>query len=211
LTTLLLTGFVPFGEYSVNPSEKIASELNRKEIAQIQIVGKSVSLNYKSINSEITQMIEKFDPDIIINMGQAPRSAISIERIAINLANTTKTAYNCGSKPKDEYLERKGPAAYFSTLPVTHLVEFLNNNRIPCYTSYSAGTFGCNQIMYHSLHHLNTKRAGEGKRAGFIHLPLLPEQAIGIPQLSSMGFHTMMEGIKLIISRLGKLNTVEKR
>ena len=44
---------------------------------------------------------------------------------------------------------------------------------IPASLSYSAGTFVCNHLFYGVQHYL----LGSGVRHGFIHIPLLPEQA----------------------------------
>ena len=146
--------------------------------------------------------MKEHNPDIIINMGQATRSAISIEKVAINLVDASKVAYNCGSKPDEEILIPEGPDAYFSSLPVKRLVSHLKENDIPSYVSHSAGTFGCNQIMYYTLHNLSKTNKFQG---GFVHLPLLPEQAIKSPQTPSMGYLIMKKGIQLIIEKLGEL------
>ena len=205
MTSLLLTGFEPFGGYSVNPSEMIANELNGQEISRIKIVGKTITLRYKKIKQEIVELIDAHEPEFIIDVGQASRSAISIEKVAINLANAGKLAYNCGSTPNDEILDPKAPTAYFSTLPVMTLVQFLNDSQVPCYTSYSAGTFGCNQIMFHALHYIKTKGKTTHCKVGFIHLPLLPEQEANNPHSPSMDYTTMKKGISLIIKKLGEL------
>ena len=205
MTTLLLTGFEPFGDHFVNPSEMIAKELNGQEFSKIQVIGKTIPLRFNEIKREITELIGKYEPGIIINMGQASRSAISIEKVAINLANTSKIAYNCGSKPEEEILEPSGPTAYFSSLPIKILVEYLNENQIPSYISYSAGTFGCNQIMYHSLNHISMKKKPPSCIVGFIHLPLLPEQVVFNPISPSMDYNMMKTSILLVISKLGEV------
>ncbi|MHA1996078.1 MAG: pyroglutamyl-peptidase I family protein [Candidatus Hodarchaeales archaeon] len=207
MITLLLTGFEPFGGHSVNPSEMIAKDLNNVEFSNIRVVGKTISLRFNKIKQEITGLIDAYEPEIVLNLGQASCSAISIEKVAINLANTNNLPYNCGSKPEDEILEPSGPAAYFSTLPVKNLVQHLNDNQIPCYISYSAGTFGCNQIMYHSLHHVSTQEKTPPCRVGFIHLPLLPEQVVFNPISSSMDYNRMKKSISLILSKLGEMKS----
>ena len=200
---LLLTGFEPFGGFKNNPSDMLAQELNGQIINSIQVIGSTISLRYKEIQAQITNLIEKHQPSIVINMGQATRPAISLEKVAINLADASKIAYNCGSKPDEEILIREGPDAHFSSLPVKELVNHLKENNIPCYVSHSAGTFGCNQIMYYTLHYQsNTSNSRQG---GFIHLPLLPDQTVKNPQAPSMGYETMKKGIQLIIEKLGEI------
>ena len=204
MESLLLTGFEPFGDYKINPSEIIAQELDGKTFTKIKVIGKSIPLRYTEIKPIIVNLINEINPIIIINMGQAPRSMISIERVAINLADVSKTAYNCDSKPDDEILVKEGPAAYFSTLPVKQLAKHLQNNDIPCQVSNTAGTFGCNQIMYHTLNHLDISSKIKSVLAGFIHLPLLPEQVVSSPQTSSMSLDLMKKAIILVIEFLEK-------
>lgn len=68
-----------------------------------------------------------------------------------------------------------GPVAYFSTLPVTKMVQNVKAHDLPCEISYSAGTYVCNSIMYRVLH-LASKEYPNMK-AGFIHVPYSCEQA----------------------------------
>ena len=151
-----------------------------------------------------TAVIKEINPTIIINMGQAPKNSISFERVAINLADTIGS-YNCGSKPQEEQLEEDGPAAYFSTLPLKQLVQYLHQNNIPSAISNSAGTFGCNQVFYHTMHFLAKSSHKMRKTiAGFIHLPLLPEQVLTSPQSSSMDLQSMKKAITLVIKYLSE-------
>ncbi|MFX0170556.1 MAG: pyroglutamyl-peptidase I [Candidatus Hodarchaeota archaeon] len=201
---LLLTGFEPFGGYQINPSDVISQQLDNKTVNNVKIVGKTIPLRYNEIHPIITELIKETNPEIIINMGQAPRSSIAFERIAVNLADVSKGAYNCGSIPDEEPLIEGGPVAYFSTLPLKKLVKYLTSKKIPCYISNSAGTFGCNQIMYCTLNYLDVNSLNDSIIAGFIHLPLLPEQNLNTPQSSSMSLNLMMKAIELVIEFLGK-------
>ncbi|MFX1282175.1 MAG: pyroglutamyl-peptidase I [Promethearchaeota archaeon] len=202
MRSLLLTGFEPFGGYNVNPSDIIAQELNDTTISHIKIIGKTIPLRFAEIKSAITQVIDETNPEIIINTGQASRPSISIERVAINLADASKVAYNCGTKPNEKTLVEGGPVAYFSTLPIKYIEKYLKKNDIPCYISNSAGTFGCNQVMYHTLNYLDSSFRYNSVLAGFIHFPLLPEQIVNSPQSSSMSLDVMRKAITLVIKCL---------
>jgi pyroglutamyl-peptidase len=206
---LLLTGFEPFGGYKINPSEVIAQKLDSRVISNISVIGKTIPLRYKEICTFTYQLIEETNPSFIINLGQAPRSSIAIERVALNLVDASKVAYNCGSTPDNKSVVEEGPVAYFSSLPVKKLTEFLLANDIPSYVSNTAGTFGCNQIMYCTLNYLHQHSLDKSVKAGFIHLPLLPEQTINSPQSASMSLEMMLKAIELIIQYLG--NSIEAK
>ncbi|MHA1967547.1 MAG: pyroglutamyl-peptidase I family protein [Candidatus Hodarchaeales archaeon] len=203
---LLITGFEAFGEHDINPSAVIAEDFNGKVIQNIEVIGRTVPLNYAKIKLINWKYIEKFNPDIIMNLGQAPRPAISLEYIAINVANVSSGAYNCGAQPKNERIVEDGPAAYFSLLPTQDMVNHLNKNNIPCYISYSAGTFGCNQIFYTTMNYLDIHTQNGSTLAGFIHIPLLPEQTIKSPQSSSMSLDDMKRSIELLIDFFNSYN-----
>ena len=80
---------------------------------------------------------------------------------------------NAGAQPIDVPVVAGGPAAYFSSLPIKALVAGLRAAGFPASVSQTAGTFVCNQVFYGLQHAL----AGQGVHSGFMHLPLLPEQA----------------------------------
>ncbi len=208
MRSLLLTGFEAFGGYKINPSDIIAQELDDMTFTNIKVIGKTIPLRFTEIKPTITRLIDKTNPDIIINTGQASRPSISIERVAINLADASKVAYNCGTKPNEEILVEGEPVAYFSTLPIKYIEKYLKKNDIPCYISNSAGTFGCNQLMYHTLNYLDTSSQLESVLAGFIHFPLLPEQIVDSPQSSSMSLDVMRKAINLVIECLETLDEI---
>ncbi|WP_455143474.1 pyroglutamyl-peptidase I [Candidatus Hodarchaeum mangrovi] len=202
MVIILVTGFEPFGEYKTNPSQEIAQNLDKKRINGFKIIGRVIPLRYKEIQSLIHSHIAENDPDIILALGQAPRPSISIERVAINIADVSKIGYNCGSAPKDEKLVEEGPVAYFSTLPIRKIQEYLRKHNIPCYISNSAGTFGCNQIFYYMMNYLEESSRLAKVQAGFIHLPLTPEQVISSPHSANMELQLMKRAIDLIIEYL---------
>ena len=109
----------------------------------------------------------------MLALGQAEgRCDFSVERVAINVMDA-RIADNAGAQPIDVAVVAGAPAAYFSTLPIKALVAGLRAGGFPASVSQTAGTFVCNQVFYALQHAL----AGQGVHSGFVHLPLLPEQA----------------------------------
>jgi len=197
--TIVLTGFEPFGESQVNPSLIACNAFDRLKIKGYSIKAFEIPLVFEEIKEKIEEIIKENNPVAVISTGQSPRATISLERIAINIADVSRTAYNCESKPMDQILESNGPDGYFSTLPIRKIKEQLDENRIPTNISNSAGTFGCNQIFYHSMHYLHSKNYNIP--AGFVHVPSLPEQVVG-KNIPSMSLETIKEGIKIILETL---------
>ena len=68
---------------------------------------------------------------------------------------------------------------------------------IPARISNSAGTYVCNDLMYHLLHLLHTRFPQV--RGGFIHVPYLPEQAARLKDQPSMALETIVAGLKAAV------------
>ena len=117
-------------------------------------------------------LIAREQPDIVLCVGlAADRPAISVERIAVNLCDA-RIADNDGVQPREKPVIARAPDAYFSTLPVTNIVDALGRAGLRAEMSMSAGTFVCNHVFYSLMHAAaKDKRA---IRAGFVHVPALP-------------------------------------
>jgi len=171
-----LTGFESFGGSDVNPSWIAVQTVAQGAFGSDKVAAHKISLVFQEIQTQIETILEKDKPDIAICVGQSSRSSVSVERVAINLADAQRVAYNCGSKPTDQILVPGAPAAYFSTLPVRQILVNLRKEGIPAELSLSAGSFGCNQIFFHLMHYIKARNLSTW--GGFIHVPSLPQQAI---------------------------------
>lgn len=202
---LVLTGFEPFGGSNVNPSEIIVKKFNDKIFSnhnqKLKIVGKIIPLEYSEINVKIENIIKSENPDFLLMLGQAPRSAINIERVAINIASVENTKYNCGSTPFEEKIVDNGPDSYFSTANIIKIRDLLYKNNISAKISNTAGTFGCNQIFYSAMHILHNRELKNGKNSCgvFIHIPMIPVQVKEENKLPSMEIATIEKAIDIIL------------
>ncbi|ALA71812.1 pyrrolidone-carboxylate peptidase [Geobacillus stearothermophilus 10] len=194
---VLVTGFAPFGGEVVNPSleaikclSEFKSEMYAIEIRELPTVfGKALD--------ELYAAIEQVAPALVICIGQAGgRSDISVERVAINV-NDARIPDNEGNQPIDAPVVPNGPVGYWSTLPVKAIVHELRRHGIPASVSYTAGTFVCNHVFYGLMHYIAQVKMPI--RAGFIHIPYLPEQAARHPGQPSMALETIVKGLRIAI------------
>jgi pyroglutamyl-peptidase len=170
---ILVTGFEPFGGQSLNPSWEVARALHGWTLEGAQITSVQLPCVFAQALPALQQALAQHRPDIVLALGQAEgRCDFSVERVAINVMDA-RIADNAGAQPIDVPVIAGGPAAYFSTLPIKSLVAGLKAAGFPASVSQTAGTFVCNQVFYALQHTL----AGLGVHSGFVHLPLLPEQA----------------------------------
>jgi pyroglutamyl-peptidase len=170
---ILVTGFEPFGGQSLNPSWEVARALHGLKLPGAQVTSVQLPCVFAQALPALQQALAQHHPDIVLALGQAEgRCDFSVERVAINVMDA-RIADNAGAQPIDVPVIAGGPAAYFSTLPIKSLVAGLKAAGFPASVSQTAGTFVCNQVFYALQHDL----AGLGVHSGFVHLPLLPEQA----------------------------------
>ncbi|MBR2639119.1 MAG: pyroglutamyl-peptidase I, partial [Oscillospiraceae bacterium] len=141
------------------------------------------------------RIAEELNPDAIICVGQAGgRSSVTPEMVAVNL-RFASIPDNEGNQPKDIPCVSDGENAYFSTLPVRKMVEAVSEASIPCSDSYSAGTYVCNDLIYHVLHRFKNTET----RACFIHVPFIPEQTTDKP---SLPLETIAKALKIAIEAI---------
>lgn len=173
---LLITGFDPFGGETINPSWE-AVKLLPEQIGNFVLCKLQVPTVFGLAAEKALEKAAEFQPDMILCIGQAGgRSAITPERIAVNIRDA-RIPDNAGNQPRGLLVAEDGPAAYFTTVPVTEMAERIATLQIPSTVSNSAGAFVCNDLLYSMLHHF----AGTAVRVGFIHIPYLPQQ--GDPSL----------------------------
>jgi pyroglutamyl-peptidase len=193
MTKLLLTGFEPFGKATLNPSGEIV-----KQISGDNIVTAILPVAYAQSADALLALVEKHKPDVVISLGQAEgRTHITPERIAINL-DDARLADNEGVMRNDLPILVGGPVAYESTLPIKAIVEAIKAEGIPAAVSLSAGAFLCNHIFYVA----QNKFAGTSVRSGFVHVPLMDEQAGEFPGLPTMPLDQMVKAVRVMLEAL---------
>ncbi len=190
MKTVLITGFEPFGGGVINPALEAVKILEGRQLDGGCIVTCSVPVvRYESVN-RVVEAIKKHAPDIVITVGQAAgREAITPERVAINVDDYC-IPDNSGLQPIDETVVLGGPDAYFSSLPIKAICQSLMSKNIAVKVSNTAGTYVCNHLFYGVQHYL----ACSNVRHGFVHIPLLPEQAKELNQ-PGMPLKTIVEGL----------------
>jgi pyroglutamyl-peptidase len=193
MTKVLLTGFEPFGKATLNPSGEIV-----KQIKGDNIVTAILPVAYAQSAEALLALIEHNKPDVVISLGQAEgRTQITPERIAINL-DDARLADNEGVTRIDEPILVDGPVAYESTLPIKAIVEAINAAGVPAAVSLSAGAFLCNHIFYVVQDALK----GTKVRSGFVHVPLMDEQAGEFPGLPTMPLDQMVKAVRTMLEVL---------
>lgn len=173
---LLITGFDPFGGETVNPAWEAVKRL--PDTAGEYVLCKlEIPTVYGAAAQKVLDAARELKPDVILCIGQAGgRNDVTPERIGINL-RLARIPDNAGNRPEGEPVVPGGADGYFATVPVDRMVQAIRDAGYPASVSNTAGTFVCNDVLYTVLHAC----LGTNVRAGFLHVPFLPEQ--GQPSL----------------------------
>lgn len=192
---VLLTGFDAFGGALINPSWLAVQALDKTELDGHTLVAAQLPTTFGAAPQALAQLLRLHKPVLVICVGQAGgRSALSVERIAINI-NDARIEDNAGERPLDTPVVPGGPAAYFSTLPIKAMRRAIEQAGVAAEVSQTAGTFVCNHVFYCLMHALATQPGLMRTRGGFIHVPYLPDQ--GTPNLL---LADMVKGLRLAVA-----------
>ena len=196
MSQILVTGFEPFAGAKLNPSELIIQELT----GDPDLVPVVLPVSYERASAELTTLIEELRPQAVICLGQAEgRDSISIERVAVNL-DDAKLADNDGDERHDSSIVEGGVTAYFTSLPVAEMLNAGREAGVEVKVSLSAGTFVCNHIFYI----LQRALAGHDVPSGFIHVPLIDEQAEDFPGKPTISLQDQVRAIRAMLKVLKK-------
>jgi pyroglutamyl-peptidase len=196
VTRLLVTGFEPFDGGTVNPSQLIVDALEASPPPGVELATAVLPVAYARGADVLRGAVRAALPEVVICFGQADgRPGISVERFAHNL-DSAEPVDNDGVT-SDAEIDPNGPVAYASTLPVAAIVDALREAGIPASESRDAGGFLCNHVFYALMRVLDEEQPDT--LGGFVHIPLLPEQALD-RQAPSMTLETLDRAARVIVS-----------
>lgn len=182
---ILISGFEPFLNIKVNPTEILIQRLNelltgesdpnlagrfkasldpqvRSFLSQADWKFVVLPVDYNTSFKVLDEHIESFKPDLVLATGVAEgRTQPELERIAIN-HQSTSLKDNSGLRPIVNKISDSGPDGLFCHFDVDLVVEganrkmsFVDDQAYKLKVSNTAGTYVCNSLLYKLL--LKTK------------------------------------------------------
>lgn len=208
---ILLTGFEPFGGEKMNPSWQAVMALPDKRMVRLPSLGegaeesetvflykREIPVVYRKAPDAVRAAIREVKPTIVICVGQAGgRKGITPERLGVNLRDAAAPD-NEGTICTDEVIDREGPAAYWTKLPVKRMVQAMKDNGLSASVSYSAGTYVCNDVLYSLLNDLSRPER-QALWGGFIHVPFALEQGKHPEEVFCMKTQDMTKGLEICV------------
>jgi len=197
---ILVTGFGPFDKFRSNPAEVLAEylsgEFEEVEHAVLPVV-------YGDARDALLQELERRGPDTLVSFGlNGTIGHINLEEIALNI-RSSEVPDNSGRKLDDSPVVTGGELALRSTLSLWDIRDRLRGEGIPARSSYSAGVYLCNEVFYTGA----AWAQREGKKAGFIHIPMATEMIAGSPEMyrtPHMPIETIKKAGRIVIEEVLK-------
>jgi pyroglutamyl-peptidase len=186
MTRVLLTGFEPFDDSTVNPSWQAVRLAASAPPDGVSLTTAVLPVVFHDAIDRLRTAIDESGADLVVCVGQAGgRPDLTVERVAINV-DDARIPDNSGRQPVDEPIAADGPAA---------CVAAVRDAGLPASVSHTAGTYLCNHVFYGLMHLIATERPG--LRGGFVHVPYLPEQVLasGEPSLPAAAIATALRAV----------------
>lgn len=190
---VLVTGFAPFGDLTVNPSGLLAQRLGDEP----GVIGAVLPVSYAAAGDAFAELVERHKPAAALCFGVAAESDyLLIERIAWNRDEST-AADNDGVIRENQEIVAGGPSAYGCTLPIPELMRVLALAGLPVTFSDHAGGFVCNNLFYRARHFIDSRELY--LPMAFIHVPPLPEQVAEQPGRRGLPLASLEMGIRDVL------------
>lgn len=196
-STILLTGFEPFGVWQTNPSWEVARSLEGFQAGPYTVASRQIPVHWTGTWPALERAVAETQPSCIIMLGLAgKRTRISVESRALNKCSPTPD--NAGSLPGCERVDEAGPDELGSTFPTDAIVRSIEALGLPVERSEDAGGYLCNHSLYRLLQWAAT--LSEPVPAGFIHIPNTKEVNLDSP----LSLHDMKRAITAAVEAVAE-------
>jgi pyroglutamyl-peptidase len=187
---ILITGFEPFGNHKINPSQLVVENLNGTIIDGVSITGIILPVNFTSSMEVLIKEIELISPDFVLCFGlDASSRSFQLEKIGLNLKRDPyeDKLFNINK------IDQNGPLFRVSSLPTFTISKEIRKAGIFTRQSINPGIYVCNSVLYGVLGYISKNNLDI--KAGFIHVPNLSTE-----DPKGMDLDTMLEASRITIS-----------
>lgn len=191
---ILITGFVPFGNQKLNPSQILIEHLQNDPQLKYNCEFLLLPVDYDQAAQILSENLKSQKWSGWIGFGQAGgRDKISLERVALNWKEEDFNQVE-GQSWTPSPLVPGAVDAFINPMNLAKILAELKKNQIPSEISFSAGTYICNCVYYFATKTFQDSNSNAFSL--FVHVPYLPEQSQVAP---TMPLEQILKAAKLII------------
>ncbi len=166
-TLALLSGYEPFGGSEINPSIEALWPLQEELLAGLDLRVVELPVVWDEAWELLHDEIVALNPDIVIATGQAGSDRMRFETHAVN--SEVGTDNDDVTRDGEEVVDG-GPESLPDRLPEDVMSAAMEQAGYATSISSDAGTYLCNHVFYHLMHHVEFDAERDDLVAGFIHV-----------------------------------------
>lgn len=146
MAKILVTGFTPFADRSVNASWLAARWLAENHPSPHLIHAALLPVVWGVSAEIISELVKSYEPDLVIAMGEGHRGRFAIETRARNQRSQRED--NSGRLPATAFITEQGSDHHICEIDADSLCIKLVNKGYPAQKSDDAGAFICEETLY---------------------------------------------------------------
>lgn len=146
MSHILLTGFTPFDGRACNASWIAARQLALGHRTSHILHSLRIPVCWGEAARGIPAAIARWQPELVIAMGEGERGIFRIETLARNARRPR--ADNAGQFPAHDCIETHGPDEVHGSAPFPQIEEALTSVGVPVRLSTDAGGFLCEEALF---------------------------------------------------------------
>ncbi|MGI9315812.1 MAG: hypothetical protein ACR2QW_00655, partial [bacterium] len=173
VTTILVTGFEPYGGLTFNPTERIINVLALS--GDPDLVTALLPTSYLRAEADLIDLLRAHLPSAVLMLGLKQHSSgLCVENVALNM-DSSVAPDNDGEIRLRKRIIKGAPDNYPNTLSLDLMANISIDMGEPVDFSHDAGGYVCNHAFFVAAHVIAKEL--DNCSCGFIHVPPIQESS----------------------------------
>lgn len=194
MITVLVTGFGPFGDHTINASWEAVKELRKMGVTHnVKLITHEIPVEYQTVKQLIPNLWNQHSPDLVVHVGVSSiAEEVTIETYAHNECYNKQDV--TGNTAPSECYQKNGRDCLETGFDVAQLCMDINNGSCLAMAvpSKDAGRYLCEYTFYASL-------SQKSSCVAFIHVPPLgsPYSSVELGDALRCAIQSMLKQLNL--------------
>lgn len=202
MKNLLITGFDRFLGYAYNSTEEVLPLFRGSSFGNFVINVMILPTSYNKSWQKLREVWGTVKPDALISFGmRAGNDHYALEIRGINKRIHYDHQLKMITQSEQTYIQNEAPLFRYMPIKETTVLQNRRLKKLPLDTSFNAGNFICNYLIYQTLGFLEAIE--DPIPYAFIHIPAFPPDAK--PPAKGKTFYQLYHDITTIITEMTQL------